>query len=828
MNNRSLIEGTTTIQEARVALEALVRDVQQHSQEWNEAETRLQFIDRFIINCLGWPRDQLHVEVPQGRSFTDYELGKPRSVIWEAKREGRYFELPANPARRRIVQDLPSIIALSTNIAEAVTQVQNYCLSRGVQFAVICNGHQLIAFLATRNDGTPPLEGKCLVIDGHEDMLANLPTIWQNLSPAGIAERHILSTLSIGQFRGIPSKLSAYLSQYPLARPLNEEHQNLRLLADLLIEDVVHTRDVEEIFYQNCYCDSGALAQDALISHSILRARYAALFDPGETQPNLRPVSGKKGDLSLTQEVIAEAISRRPIALIGDVGVGKTSFLKHLQYVTAAEQFADSIYVYIDLGSEGALAEDLKQFILVQIETQLRERYDVDISAANFVRGVYNSDITRFENSIFSALKESAPATFERRLIEFLAAKVDNKDEHLRSCAQHIAKGRKKQFVVMIDNADQRSSEIQQQAFLIAQNLAQQWNALVFIALRPQTFHQSKRAGVLSAYSERVFSVPPPRIDEVLEKRLDFALAMATGKIPVPKLRGRISLEGLSLFLAALLHSLRENRELIELLENITGGNVRRAIDLIKQFIGSPNVNVRKILETMHQSGRYTIALHEFAKSVILGDYLHYVPNASLEVLNIFDLSSADPREHFLVPMILGFLNQEGAHRNREGFVESGNLIEEMQSHGFGQERTEGLLRRMTNKKLTETTERITFEEDTMGLIGDMPKAFRVTTIGAYHLSRWSTSFVYLDAMAFDTPILDDKICKALREDLSSQDINHRYHRCLNFRNYLSRVWREANLNPPYFDWEQLVKQGSGSFDKVYKYMLRRRPVVHR
>ena len=102
----------------------------------------------------------------------------------------------------------------------------------------------------------------------------------------------------MGAGGAIPPKLSASLSQYPLLLPLDDEHQNLRFIGELLIEDVVQTRDVEETFYRYCYCDSGALAQHSLISHNILRARYAALFDPAENQPLLSPEQIKKVLLS--------------------------------------------------------------------------------------------------------------------------------------------------------------------------------------------------------------------------------------------------------------------------------------------------------------------------------------------------------------------------------------------------------------------------------------------------------------------------------------------------------------------------------------------------
>ncbi|MDD1623118.1 MAG: hypothetical protein LUQ11_16720 [Methylococcaceae bacterium] len=59
-----------------------------------------------------------------------------------------------------------------------------------------------------------------------------------------------------------------------------------------------------------------------------------------------------------------------------------------------------------------------------------------------------------------------------------------------------------------------------------------------------------------------------------------------------------------------------------------------------------------------------------------------------------------------------------------------------------------------TNKKLIETTERIAFDEGLQGLVGEMPLAFRVTTVGAYHIERWTPTFAYLDTIRLTPPFL--------------------------------------------------------------------------
>src|SRR5450759_5302662 len=98
------ILGTTTISSGETALRTLLAEITTRSLDWNEAETRFQILDRIILECLGWDRAVMRLEQPHGRTYSDYELGRPRVSIWEAKRENRTFELPANPTGK-LLQD---------------------------------------------------------------------------------------------------------------------------------------------------------------------------------------------------------------------------------------------------------------------------------------------------------------------------------------------------------------------------------------------------------------------------------------------------------------------------------------------------------------------------------------------------------------------------------------------------------------------------------------------------------------------------------------------------------------------------------------------------
>lgn len=784
----------------------------------NEAETRFQFIDQLLISCLGWDRNLVRVERYENGDFTDYELGEPRGLILEAKKEDIYFEIPST-RKSKLVTSIRSICDLSPAAKTAIEQVQRYCASRGVRVAAICNGPQIIAFIASRFDGKSPLDGHALVIDGFDHLLDNFARIYETLSPQGVASNKLAQYLEENGIFGIPDKISTFIRNYPSFRYQTNSASQLRLIAELLLEDIIRTEDLEKQFYRDCYCESGALAQDALISKNLLRSRYAALFDPSEASPTLTPAK-PKGTSPLSNEIVAEGLSRRPIILIGDVGVGKTSFIKNLILVHAENEFKNSIYIYLDLGVNVVLDSDLEGYVHNEIHKQLESKYNYNISSLEFISTIYKEDIERFEKGAYGPLKNVDPSQYQLKLSEMLAAKVAHIDQHLRLSFLKIGKETRKQIVVIIDNIDQRELDLQQKAFIASQSIAQHWGAVVFLAVRPNTFHESKRSGSLSAYPNKVFYIMPPRPEQVLERRLVFALNMAEGRLPVESLSSvSLNLNDISAFIRALLVAIRRNPQVSEFLSNITGGNVRSMIDFVTKFIGSPNVDSDKIIDFMTNGEDYIIPIHEFSKAALLGDYAHYHPNSSIAI-NLFDVRFPDRREHFLCCIVVAFLNYDSSHRTSDGFVETRSITAELQSQGFTLEQLASALRRLTNKKLIETSQRVTFEETSGAeLRGELPESFRITTVGAYHLTRWCGTFAYIDAMVFDTPIFDVDARRVCGFELESFDIKHRYKRAVGFRNYLSETWMSSGISVPYFNWRAVCEQSQPTFDSVSNFI---------
>ena len=686
-------------------LTALIEKVGDSGQSHrNEATTRLQLIDGLLFDCLGWDKSECVAEDSFRGTYTDYSLGAPyKHLIVEAKKEDIYFEVPAGVNNltyriQRFTDDAPDVY-------EAIKQAMGYCQSRGVPFGAVCNGHQFVAFLASRTDGIPPIEGRALVLNSHQQMVEYFLELWNCLSRAGVASRGLPVLLQETGERPPPDKLSLRIPNYPRYQIRNPLQTNLQVFGDLIIEDVGKLPTNEDEFLKECYARSGALSQYALISKSILQSRYSAEFEESLAGPSLTAATAKGGNPTITTEMLAQSATKRPVLLIGDVGVGKTMFVRHFISVEAAELLREAIIIYIDLGVQPTLESALDEYLEMEISRQLHQIHAIDIADRRFVQGVYNVALSGFDRSIYGSLKDTDTAEYEKKRIAFLEDKLAAKHEHLRLCLEHIRKGRNQQIVIFLDNVDQRPDGFQQRAFLIGQSMAELWPAFVFVSLRPETFHRSRSEGTLSAYHAKAFTISPPRVDRVIHKRLGYAINLLESGVIGTSIEGvdlHVDLQDLLDYLKIIDYSFENNVELTEFVDNVCGGNIRLALDFVRTFVGSGHANTTKMLEIFRETGRYNVAFHEFVRAVIYGDYRDYYPGFS-EITNLFDISGADGTEHFLAPIILAYLGLESQASGSTGYVAAEAMYRYVQHLGFQPAKISGVLDRLLKNKLVET-----------------------------------------------------------------------------------------------------------------------------
>ena len=488
--------------------------------------------------------------------------------------------------------------------------------------------------------------------------------------------------------------------------------------------------------------------------------------------------------------------------MVGDVGVGKTMFFRHLIRIDARELTEKAIVLSVDFGREPTLGE-LRSFVSRRLSDQLLESYDVDVMERSFVKGVYNRELERFRKSVWGSYTETDEDLYRRKEAERLDELIASEESHLRRSVEHLVKARKQLVVLVFDNVDQRDAAFQEQVFLLAEGFADTWPATVFLSLRPSTFHWSRRAGTLQAYQPRAFSVSPPRIDRVVIKRLEYAqkLMADAGRLPTFPPGVTLRTESLDAYLGILIRSFRRNEHLMGLLDNLSAGNVRRALELIATFVRSGHTRPELALERVAEHGGFEIPDHIFLRALLLNDAAHYDPASSL-LPNLLDISTPDGREHFLLPLILEWLEREAEGSRAEGFVDAERIFAYAQDLAFGPDQVLFALSRASESGLA----------DALPPGAATPERYRTSQFGAFAHRKLLSDFTYLDAVVIDTPIVDDDVRTVLEV---VRAIRPRVERAKSFVAYLDGQWRDGLAGRVGFDWQRLSQRAKRHISSV-------------
>jgi len=792
-------------------LTSTIRERTEDSKHWNEAQNRFQFIDVLLMDCLGWPRASIEVEKRDDGGISDFHLGS--FAILEAKRESLDFKFPPSGGKDKITK-LRNIYNFCDNAKEAIEQVFNYCARQGIPLAIVCNGPQMIIFQAIVS-GQKLLDMDCLYFDGLADYERGFSKLWDYLSPAGLHDGIALSQLNVKRAQAIPPKPSVSISNVSEKRQRDQFQESLNSLCELLLQSLSNHEEVKSDFYRDCYVNLDANNRHLNLSRNLIENRYDRATTPRKPSPLKKTVRTRHGDkpiVDIDPSVLMQASSAEPVVVLGDVGVGKTSFFENLYENALSVRGKDTIFLTIDLGTQASLAAGLKEHVLDSIQKQLQRKYDIDIHHNEFVRSIYHEEISSFSNSIYGKLRKVGGG-FETQLINKLSELIGKKDEHLHASLSHLSFGQNKTIVIVIDNADQRNFNIQQDAFLIANELASKKYAVVFIALRPSTYYASKTKGALSAYKSKFFTVSPPPADQVIEKRIQYALRVAQGQVKPKALKGiGLPFTDARDFLRVLLRSLHGDDRIRAFLNNVTGGNIRSVIDLIAGFCGSPNVNSKGIILKEQESGNSIIPLHLITRHSLLTDNKFFHSESSYVSINVFDVDFADCRNHFLRPMIIAFMNSTSSVRDKDGYVTGKNLIRELTKFQFLDFQIRRALQKLCEGKLIETP--YSHHRETGIAEDDDPDKmhYRVTSVGNYHVQNWMSEFNYLEIMATDTPVFDADVLGKLTKLAPTFGMTGRVARAKLFKKYLIDQWGELKMSPDYFDFLDLIDRHSDTF----------------
>jgi hypothetical protein len=231
---------------------------------------------------------------------------------------------------------------------------------------------------------------------------------------------------------------------------------------------------------------------------------------------------------------------------------------------------------------------------------------------------------------------------------------------------------------------------------------------------------------------------------------------------------------------------------IIPTLEAVSNGNLRRLIDFTRRILCSGHLDTKKIFSKIEEGGHYSIPDFEGVKTLLYGDYMQYDPSKS-PFVNLFDIRHAEATEHFLRIAILLYLARIPTEPPAGGYVKLFDLITYLSAFGYSHNTAsidiEILVEKQCIRKGIESDNTITADD-----------SIRITSLGKYHLYTLASMFQYLDAVIIDTPILNDDICKNIKD---VQTINDRMIRTELFLGYLDQLSSQIRDDDVRKYWER-------------------------
>jgi len=747
-------------------------DIIRGAEDANEATTRLRAIDTVLFDVLGW--DKLLVETEKycrAEGYADYAFSQGKSIclILEAKKSAESFVLP-NRAYDSTPVGMGLLARECPAAMDALTQATGYAARLGARYVVVSNGHQWLLTLSFVVN-QPVGERLVWVFESLEAISNRFAHFFKCLGPEGVYSNSAASELLESRKAPAPAKRSAYIEGYPEPAGRNVIANELSyILAG--VWDEVNQDDNDEAFLRGCYVRPGRHESAMALAKAILEQRR---------QTDQR-VSREVCDASQLPGLAQERTPERPVVVLGGIGHGKSAFLKYLRLVGAKKELKGYIQLDVDFIDRPEKKEDVANHVYDEIERQLLEGYGIDITDDRVARGALHLQIARFRKTSIGKFFADDPKQLKLEEAKYIRGILEKRHSYLEHLFRHFKRGRDYSVAIFLDNLDQRSDSIQEEAFLVASAMARDWECLVLVCLRPGTFHRSRQGGVLDSVAPKTIVVAPPPVAPVLSRRFNYACEVAEGKhsragsSPLGAARGAIALDlpSAASLLECCARSVHKNRRLVSLLEAVANGNIRDLIHYTREILTSQHLNTRKILEEIPNG--YIMPVHEPLRALLYGDFMHYNPATSM-FINLFDLLRADPMEHFSRFLGLHYLSRQRGGASSKGFCKMEDVSQYLCQLGYSGDHATDTIRLLRRKRYCESR----VPTDTLD---DAEQEIRATSLGKYHVNHLVGTFQYIDAIIIDTPILDTQVRKELREE---RGIDRRLSRAEVFISYLDR-----------------------------------------
>lgn len=737
------------------------------SDDANESDTRLKLINRVLFEVLGWRHDDVQTEhrvADDGKTqITDFFFRTAATLfVLEAKRIGRDFK-NVSGKKRFLLSDAN----LMGELGDAVRQAREFCQSRHVPFAVATNGDVWIIFPAVRTDGVLFSASSAIIFESLEDAL-----VFQKEYFLSLLERNAVLDGSLD--RALLGKVDNQIDSrrlnhfFETSTPRGDTENIFQLVeSEFVLALSPDISDENPALLRDSYVDTPSRTRfDSRIQMHIRKRESVSPKSP------IRPM--KKGEANRVSDLIkGAAASARPIAVLvlGQVGAGKSTFLKYTRLVSAADLF--------EAKTDGPypqwIALDFKDFSKSQnVRTFMMEKLFQYVQTEPFLSDGQRCVRHAFKNELDALLRgplhlfQQDEAEKNRQIAAYLLEQFKRVEPYVLTILKYAANHAS--IFLVIDNVDQiENNDVQNEIFSEVMALAHECRVNPILAMRDATYVKSKSSATFDAFDFDPILIEAPPVESVLSKRFQIVDTLLAGKEGNFTPKGGASLHFSDLrTVSDLLRRSILGSEIGHQIEILATGDIRLALRMTREFLQYGYTATARAFRLYRDFGEFSLPPHEALKAIMLGNQSVY--KEAFSVLgNPFD-AHLNRTEFQLARMYI--LSALVAHASEASFqFATGNeIVENCGKVGI----PDG-----TVLKVLEDLARYRFVQTLSHGPASLESNYIPSRLGGHIVRRYIGSFTFVENVMMDTFIPEDTTWRSLKE-LSE--------RILKERNIVSRL----------------------------------------
>ena len=302
----------------------------------------------------------------------------------------------------------------------------------------------------------------------------------------------------------------------------------------------------------------------------------------------------------ITQRVEGKVEAYSLMLLIGNVGSGKTTFIRYFKRKFLEENHPNLArkcdWIFLNMNAAPITNSEIYDWIKQEIITQLKTNHHyIDFSSIDIIKSVFRKEVHEFENGLGQLIK-SDEKEYNLKLYEILSSKMSDNTSLLRHMLRYFKEIEGSLPIIVLDNCDKRNKEEQLLMFQVAEWLRTTFKCLVILPMRDSTYDLYRNEPPLdTVVKDLVFRIDPPDLLKVLQSRLNYIVRNTK-----PNNRTYVLDNGVNVgidyselieYFKCILMAIRQNSMTLDIFYKLSDRNTRYGIQIFEDFCKSGNIN---------------------------------------------------------------------------------------------------------------------------------------------------------------------------------------------------------------------------------------------